>query len=241
MKTSKELRGEAWEALWVHANILKLVGAWMVFLALAFTAYFAVTIALGTTPTPFEPRAVSPAANLLLRFVATVLQSVFALGVAAQLLAAIRGEKTVFAKAFVGFSCPLRTLWLHLILGFYTMIWLLPGALLFLGAVVYAIRMDSFYLVAIPYSFFVLYALAVTYRFRLVWFVRAARPELGAVETVKTAVKMIDGHKMRLFRLDLSYILASLWLFVPVIGWAILFCYVALGTAAFYRDLAGND
>lgn len=238
MKTSKELRREAWKALWQNANILKLVGAWATLIGLCLAAVFLIASAFGffSNPPPFaEPQ--SAFAELAVRFVSTLFQAVMALGLSAILLEIIDGGERVFRRAFFGFKYPFRAIWLQLVLGFYLFAWMLPALALLIGSVLLT---QNQLLVFVSSMIAGVYAFAVTYRFRLVWFVKAESPDLGAVATIRRAEELMNGEKMRLFRLDLSYVLASLWVFVPVVGWAILVSYVALGTAAFYRDLKGQ-
>lgn len=238
MKTSKELRREAWTALWQNANILKLVGAWATLICICLTAVLGVALAFGcfSDPHPFaEPQAGFP--EVAVRFASTLFQAVMTLGLSSVLLGIIDGGEHVFQHAFLGFKYPFRAVWLQIVLGFYMFIWMFPALLLLIGVVILTQSPPIVFLSSMLVG---VYIFAVSYRFRLVWYVKADHVELGAIATISRAEKLMEGEKMRLFHLDLSYFLASLWIFVPVVGWAILASYVALGTAAFYRDLKGG-
>ena len=68
------------------------------------------------------------------------------------------------------------------------------------------------------------------------------RPELSATEAITESRKMMNGHKMDLFLLDLSFIG---WVLLSILTCGILFFYVApymqAARAEFYRTLKGDD
>jgi uncharacterized membrane protein len=68
------------------------------------------------------------------------------------------------------------------------------------------------------------------------------RPELSATDAIKESEKMMDGHKMELFILDLSFIG---WILLSMLTCGILVLYVEpymMATkAAFYLELKGSD
>ena len=76
------------------------------------------------------------------------------------------------------------------------------------------------------------------YSYAMTFFISKDRPELTADECINESMKMMNGHKMRLFLLDLSFI-----------GWILLACltfgigffwlqpYMQTARVAFYEDL----
>jgi len=92
---------------------------------------------------------------------------------------------------------------------------------------------------------FVVPGLILAYRYRLAVYVMYDNPELGAFACMKKAAKLSRGHKMRIFKLDLSFLgweianqFAAAFLMVPVLElWVRPYREVA--NAMLYNEIAG--
>ncbi|EOD01714.1 Integral membrane protein [Caldisalinibacter kiritimatiensis] len=67
-------------------------------------------------------------------------------------------------------------------------------------------------------------------------------PEIGPLEAISQSIEMMDGHKMRLFVLVLSFIG---WFLLGIITFGIgliwVIPYYRTTIANFYQDLIGNE
>jgi uncharacterized membrane protein len=72
----------------------------------------------------------------------------------------------------------------------------------------------------------------------MVPYIIAENPEIDAIQAITLSREMMNGHKMRLFGLYLSFIG---WVLLSIltfgIGLVLLLPYVKLSVANFYRDL----
>lgn len=76
------------------------------------------------------------------------------------------------------------------------------------------------------------------YSYAMTYYILHDNPEIGAEEAICRSMKMMDGHKWRLFCLHLSFI--GWWLLCILtlgIGMLWLAPYIQNSTAAFYEDL----
>ncbi len=77
-----------------------------------------------------------------------------------------------------------------------------------------------------------------SYSYAMTLFIMKDHPELAYDEAIEASMAMMKGHKMKLFRLDLSFIG---WIFLGIItaGIGLLFVapYMAVARAAFYDEL----
>lgn len=76
------------------------------------------------------------------------------------------------------------------------------------------------------------------YSYAMTYYILHDNPEIGAEEAICRSMKMMDGHKWRLFCLHLSFI--GWWLLCILtlgIGMLWLAPYTQNSTAAFYEDL----
>ena len=72
-------------------------------------------------------------------------------------------------------------------------------------------------------------------------FILEEHPEMTASETIKASMKLMDGHKMDLFILGLSFIGWSLLACLTMgIGFLFLNPYINAAYAAFYRSISGQ-
>lgn len=80
-----------------------------------------------------------------------------------------------------------------------------------------------------------------SYSYSMTYYILLDEPELKNNAAIEKSMAMMDGHKMRLFMLDLSFIGWALLSMVTFgIGIFFLQPYVATARAAFYEDLKAN-
>jgi uncharacterized membrane protein len=89
---------------------------------------------------------------------------------------------------------------------------------------------------------FIIPGIIKSYSYAMTSYILLDRPELSATDALKESEKMMDGHKMDLFILDLSFIG---WILLTALTCGILTFYVEpymMATrAAFYLELKGPD
>lgn len=89
---------------------------------------------------------------------------------------------------------------------------------------------------------FVIPGIIKSYSYAMTNYILLDRPELSATDAIKESEKMMDGHKMDLFILDLSFIG---WILLSMLTCGILVLYVEpymeATRAAFYLELKGPD
>jgi uncharacterized membrane protein len=87
---------------------------------------------------------------------------------------------------------------------------------------------------------FVIPGIVKTYSYAMTQYILIDRPELSGNDAITESRKMMDGHKMDLFLLDLSFIG---WYILSIFTFGILLLYVApyheAARAQFYADLTG--
>ena len=89
---------------------------------------------------------------------------------------------------------------------------------------------------------FIIPGIVKSYSYAMTPYILLDRPELSATEAIKESEKMMNGHKMDLFILELSFIG---WIFLSVLTCGVLILYVepymAATKTAFYLELKGPD
>lgn len=89
---------------------------------------------------------------------------------------------------------------------------------------------------------FIIPGIIKSYSYAMTPYILLDRPELSATDAIKESEKMMDGHKMDLFILDLSFIG---WILLSMLTCGILVLYVEpymMATkSAFYLELKGPD
>lgn len=80
------------------------------------------------------------------------------------------------------------------------------------------------------------------YSYSMTSYILLDEPELNNNAAIEKSMAMMEGHKMRLFMLDLSFIGWALLSSLLTLGIGVFFLqpYVATAHAAFYEDLKGN-
>lgn len=155
--------------------------------------------------------AVSAAASYIL-VAGTILVSLPVMyGYAIVMLNVFRGDEVNIGGLFDGFSDFGRIVGTKLLQAIYTFLWML--------------------LLIIP-------GIIKHYSYAMTDFILKDRPELSNNAAIEKSMAMMDGNKMKLFLLDLSFIgWAILCLFTLGIGYFFLQPYIQAAHAAFYEDL----
>lgn len=235
MRSSKEIREEAWSLLWKNNHIWKLFGVWVLHMVIYFGA-----CAFVYSLTGFNDNA-----GGIVQLVGNLFQAVMALGFAAAFLGVVRGEEgEILSDSFFGYKYPFRAFFAQMVMGFVILAWAFLPLVVTVSLAARALETRTTLHVIgamMFYLFSIIIAITVSYRYRQLWFIKADDPSSGAFAALKRSVKMMEGNKWRLFKFDMSYWLAALWILVPIVGWIIFFNYWALGSAIFYRDLLEEE
>ena len=89
---------------------------------------------------------------------------------------------------------------------------------------------------------FIIPGIVKSYSYAMTPYILLDRPELSATDAIKESEKMMNGHKMELFILDLSFIG---WILLSMLTCGVLILYVEpymMATkSAFYLELKGPD
>ena len=101
----------------------------------------------------------------------------------------------------------------------------------------------------VAYGFTILWSLLLvipgiikSYSYAMTSFILKDEPEMKNNAAIEKSMAMMEGNKMKLFMLDLSFIgWAILCIFTFGIGFLFLQPYVAISRAAFYEDLKAQQ
>ena len=194
-----------------------------------------------TTPVPnltseFISQATS--SSVLVLFFSYLMAGIAAYGGAVILLKCLANDEKGWLKAaFGGFKWPFEMFWMFVRLVLTYLGWFLLGAIP-LAAVALSCRSEISAVIesgslpaVVTLSFVVAAGLLVPillvcvpfYRYRFLFLVKAAQPELGANACYRTCRELMKGHLMASFRLDVSY-----WR--PITG-VLLLCLALTGGA----------
>ena len=139
-----------------------------------------------------------------------------AVGLSAFFLSVVRNKNASFESFFTGMTECIGTKFVSVLLvQIYTMLWSL---------------------------LFVIPGIVKSYSYAMTPYILLDKPELSATEAIDDSRSMMDGHKMELFLLDLSFIG---WILLSALTCGALLLYVApymqAARAEFYRTLKGED
>ena len=154
---------------------------------------------------------VDPVPGMVWQGVITIMLLPLAWGYTVFFLRMAREENTDYERLFDGFSQYVRITLAELLKGIYVLLWML--------------------LLIIP-------GIVKDYSYAMTEFILKDHPEISGEEAICQSMKMMQGHKMQLFLLDLSmigwFILSCLTL---GIGFLFLIPYNNSAHAHFYEDL----
>lgn len=152
-----------------------------------------------------------PIAGVIANF---ILAGVFSLGFAILFLNLIRSNNANLGDLFKGFKNFGRALLAYVLMVLFVMLWFL---LLIIPGIIAAIKYSQ--------TFYIL----------------ADNPDIKAIDAIRESKRMMDGHKWKYFKLQLSFIgWALLGILTLGIGYLWLVQYMYASYALFYENLKGN-
>lgn len=131
------------------------------------------------------------------------------------LLNTIRNNAPAFGNLLDGFGFFWKLIWLNLVMGFFIALWTL---------------------------LFIVPGIVAAYRYRLALYLLLDNPNRSALECIRESKRLMNGRKMELFVLDLSFIGWSLLTLFPLVGylvqiWAVP--YMDMSYALYYERIRG--
>lgn len=156
-----------------------------------------------------------PVPGMVAQGIVTILLLPLFWGYLVYFLRLIREENIDYERLFDGFSQYIRITLAELLKGIYVLLWLL---------------------------LFIIPGFVKSYSYAMTEFILRDNPEISGEDAICQSMKMMDGHKMQLFLLDLSmigwFILSCLTL---GIGFIFLVPYNYTARAHFYEDLKAES
>ncbi|MBQ9113187.1 MAG: DUF975 family protein [Clostridia bacterium] len=147
--------------------------------------------------------------------VSLVLTGPFSLSLAMIALAVLKGQEFSLANLFDGFRSFAKAFSLYIINEIFIFLWSL---------------------------LFIIPGIIKAFSYSMSFYILAENPQMSPSEARKESMRMMDGHKWRLFCLEFSFFG---WIMLSVITCGILFLWVApymqTSMAAFYQNLKEND
>ena len=253
MKTSAEIRGEAWKSvvrnrwIWRLSWIAMLLNAVaQLVMSMIAGAYVKMGIptwtefakaklsamqqGLGYTVPSSSVAWQMTGASAFETFITYIFSAIFALGFAfATYKAVCNDEDRWFAGSFEGFRRPLESAWLLFLMNLKVTLWSL---------------------------LFIVPGVVAAYRYRQAWYLKARNPDWTASKCIAESCRMMDGYKWKAFALDFSFLG---WLFaacavvalsfaagsmlagtVSLAGAVFVLCYFFAARAVFFRELVSE-
>ena len=153
-------------------------------------------------------------ASSYIPFGSLILTGVLSVGLAIVMLGIVRGTAVEFKDLFGGFNNFGTTCIAGILVSVFTFLWSL---------------------------LFVIPGIVKSYSYAMTSYILADHPEMTAQEAIDASRKMMDGHKMDLFVLQLSFFW---WYLLCGITFGIAFLYVgpyvSAATAKFYDTIKGD-
>lgn len=148
------------------------------------------------------------------QIISLIVSGPFAIGISYFSLSLARNEEARIEQIFDGFQNFVTALVAYLLVVIYSILWLL---LLIIPGVI----------AMLSYS--------------MTFFIIAENPTIGANEAIDKSKTMMDGHKMKYFRLMLRFLgLALLCVLTLGIGFLWFIPYIHVTNAKFYDDIKGE-
>ena len=139
----------------------------------------------------------------------------FALGLAKFALSISRNEDTRLEHIFSGFNHFGTALASYLLVTIFTLLWML--------------------LLIVP-------GIIAAFSYSMTFFIINDEPTIGAMEAIDKSKKMMDGFKMKYFRMMLRFVGWSLLCILTLgIGFLWLIPYMQVSMAKFYEDVKANS
>ncbi len=148
-------------------------------------------------------------------FGSIVLGGPLALGIAIFSLHIVRRQEAATGDIFKGFDNFGNSMLALLLVALFTVLWML--------------------LLIIP-------GIIKAYSYSMTFYILADNPTMQPMQAVDRSMEMMDGYKLKLFTLQLRFmLLAILCIFTLGIGFFFLWPYASVTTAKFYEDLKAGQ
>lgn len=157
------------------------------------------------------PPVSTSAAGQLIRLAIQVMTTMLGIGMTSVCLNVSRFRKVDFGSLFDPFAMFFKLLWLNILIGIYTMLWTL---------------------------LFIIPGLIASFRYSMAVYIMLDNPEYSASECIRRSKEMMDGKKLDLFVLELSFIGWQLLTVIPFVDIYVI-PYVQTTYANFYNALSG--
>ena len=158
-----------------------------------------------------------PNTAYLIEYALRLIRGVVGAGFLLFLLNTIRNNSPSFGNLLDGFGFGLRIVLLNILIGVFTFLW---GLLLVVPGIV------------------------AHYRYSQAIYLLIDNPQKSPMQCLRESSRLVEGHKMELFKLDLSFIGWYLLGLIPYAGYAVRVWsvpYIAMTKALFYEQLHGNN
>ena len=157
----------------------------------------------------------------------------------------VDGRDLRISNVFDGFSCFGRALLCSILQWLYVFLWILPGLLCMVGAVVVFFlhpQMSMLWISLLLWMIGVLWVVVLSvwksYSYSMSYYVLADHDNVGANGAIRQSKRLMHKNKFRYFCLQLSFIgWAILCTFTCGIGYFFLYPYMAASSAVFYRAM----
>lgn len=157
------------------------------------------------------------ALSTLVHLAVSILQPVWTVGMSSVFLKVSRNREAGFGNLLDGYRHFLKFLWLRILIVMYAFLWSL--------------------LLIVP-------GIVALYRYRMAVYILLDNPEFSPSECIRRSREMMDGKKLDLLKLDLSF---TGWLLLSIIPLAGFFFriytvpYMNTADAGFYNCLSGHN
>lgn len=157
----------------------------------------------------------------------------------------VDGRDLRISNVFDGFSCFGRALLCSILQWLYVFLWILPGLLCMVGAVVAFFlhpQVNMLWISLLLWMIGVLWVVVLSvwksYSYSMSYYVLADHDNVGANGAIRQSKQLMHKNKFRYFCLQLSFIgWAILCTFTCGIGYFFLYPYMAASSAVFYRAM----
>lgn len=157
------------------------------------------------------------ALSTLVHLAVSIVQPIWAVGMSSVFLNVSRNREAGFGNLLDGFRHFLKFFWLNILIVMYAVLWSL--------------------LLVVP-------GIVALYRYRMAQFILLDNPEFSPSECIRRSKEMMNGKKLDLLKLDLSFVGWLLLSIIPLAGFFFKIYtvpYMNTAHAAFYNCLSGHN
>lgn len=147
----------------------------------------------------------------LIRLAISLMSMMLGIGMTSVCLSVSRFKYASFGNLFDPFGMFLKFLWLNILINIFTFLWSL---------------------------LFIIPGIVAAYRYSMAVYIMLDNPEYSASECIRLSKEMMDGKKLDLFILELSFIGWLLLTVIPFVGIYVM-PYMEITRANFYNALCG--